>query len=70
MTGFPKLCDKCNVVTFSDENEFGEYICDDCEQNAAELAWERHCEDFHDGGATWHSLESMLHEQAEARKLT
>jgi len=37
------------------------------EQNRAEAAWERHCEDFHDGGDTsWLTLEQQ---QAAARKL-
>ena len=33
------LCDKCNCsCSIREENEFGEIICDDCEQNAAEAA--------------------------------
>lgn len=45
-------------------NEYGEFICDDCEQNAAERAYERFCEAFYGGEVV------TLHEQQiEARKL-
>jgi hypothetical protein len=46
------LCDECNHPSHIAENEYGEFICEDCIQNKAEAAWERHCEDFHDGGST------------------
>lgn len=46
------FCDKCDAPTTHDENEYGEFICADCEQNATEAAYERHCEAFHDGGST------------------
>ena len=46
------LCDRCGSSTTSPENEYGDFICEDCEQNAAEAAWERLCADFHDGGST------------------
>ena len=49
------------------ENEYGEFICEDCEQNAAEAAYERFCEDFHDGGNT--SFKSLQQQQIEARRL-
>jgi len=62
------LCDKCNCsCSIREENEFGEIICDDCEQNAAEAAWERFCEAFHDGGDT--SFLSIRDRQIEARRL-
>jgi ribosomal protein L37AE/L43A len=61
------ICDKCGELTGAPENEYGEYICDDCEQNAAEAAYERHCEDFHDGGAT--QFISLQEQQAAARRL-
>lgn len=61
------LCERCDAPTATLENEYGEFICDDCEQNAAEAAWERHCEDFHDGGAT--QFKSLQQQQIEARRL-
>ena len=36
-------------------------------QNAAEAAYERHCEDFHDGGCT--RFISLEQQQADARRL-
>jgi len=39
-------CEKCNASTHNEPNEFAEYICDDCEQNDQEHAWERHCTDY------------------------
>lgn len=42
----PSTCDRCEQDCFNPENEFGEHICEDCEQNAAERAWERHCTDY------------------------
>jgi hypothetical protein len=62
-------CDKCENW-FEDGllNADGEdIICDNCAQNAAEAAYERHCEDFHDGGST--KFNSLLDQQIEARKL-
>jgi len=62
------MCERCRRRTelwYHDPSD--EYLCDDCTQNAAEAAWERHCEDFHDGSSTrFKSLEEI---QAEARKL-
>lgn len=43
-------CERCEHPTHNAENEYGEFICDNCEQNAAEAAYERFCEDFHGGG--------------------
>ncbi len=60
------LCECCDAPTAL-ENEYGEFICDDCEQNAAEAAWERHCEAFHDGGAA--GFISLEQQQADARRL-
>jgi len=60
-------CDKCGAPTLSGENDYGEFICDECEQNAAEAAWERHCEDFHDGSCT--RFNSLQQQQIEARRL-
>lgn len=62
------ICDMCNCpCSIRAENDYGEIICDDCEQNAAEAAWERHCEAFHDGGAT--QFKTLQQQQIEARRL-
>jgi hypothetical protein len=62
------ICDECNgTTTTNPENEFGEHVCDNCEQNRAERAWERFCSDFHDGGNT--SFLSIRERQEAARRL-
>lgn len=61
------LCERCDCSTANPENEYGEFICDDCSQNAAEAAYERHCEDFHDGGCT--RFNSLEQQQEAARRL-
>lgn len=60
-------CDCCGNGTTNPEDEYCEFVCDDCLSNKAEAAWERHCEDFHDGGAT--QFKSLLEQQIEAMKL-
>lgn len=62
-------CEKCEQTSdkIVSENEFGEMVCEECEQNAAERAWDRFCEDFHDGGNT--SFKSLQQQQIEAQKL-
>jgi len=60
-------CDVCGFATANPENEYAEHVCDNCLQNRAERAWERHCEAFHDGGAT--QFRSLQDQQIEARKL-
>lgn len=60
-------CEFCDDMTVNPENEYGEFICESCEQNRAESAWERHCEDFHDGGCT--RFNSLLDQQIAAQKL-
>lgn len=60
-------CERCDSMTANPENEYGEFICADCEQNAAESAYERYCEDFHDGGST--RFRSLQDQQIEAMKL-
>jgi hypothetical protein len=50
-------CDKCGEtfdtdLSIEEANNADEVICDNCLQNAAESAYERLCEDFHDGGST------------------
>lgn len=54
------LCDKCDCPTDAPENEYGEFICAECEQNAAEKAWERHCTSSYD---------SYQQQQINARRL-
>ncbi len=39
-------CDKCDTPTANAKNEYGEFVCDDCLDNAAERAWERHCTNY------------------------
>ncbi len=60
------LCDECNHPSWMTENEYGEFICDDCQQSKAEAAWERHCEDFHDGSST--KFASLQQQQIDARR--
>lgn len=57
----------CGKTTMCANNEYGEVVCDDCAQNEAERAWERHCEDFHDGGST--KFKSLAQQQADAFKI-
>jgi Zn finger protein HypA/HybF involved in hydrogenase expression len=42
-------CERCNGSTINAENEYGEFICEDCEQNANERAWERLCDRIYGG---------------------
>jgi hypothetical protein len=60
-------CEKCGNPTGVAENDYGEFICNECVQNAEESAYERHCEDFHDGGCT--RFNSLLDDQIAARRL-
>lgn len=62
------VCTKCGCETKGEvawvhEEEW----CHPCADNEAEAAWERHCEDFHDGGST--RFNSLLNQQIEAMKL-
>ncbi|HEX7893597.1 MAG TPA: hypothetical protein VF447_05340 [Terriglobales bacterium] len=58
----PAPCERCNWVTNNPENEYGEFICDDCEQNAAEAAWERFCGDFYGGSDPLTIREKQIHD--------
>lgn len=60
-------CDVCNDPTTNSEDDYGEHVCNDCLQNRAEAAWERHCEDFHDGGST--RFTSLRDQQIIAQRL-
>lgn len=45
-------CSDCGEMVSAktyDGIEDDDFRCDDCEQNAAEAAYERQCEDFHGG---------------------
>jgi len=42
-------------------------LIDNYRNNEAQAAWERHCEDFHDGGST--RFTSLRDQQIEAMKL-
>jgi hypothetical protein len=59
-------CDDCGIEAEDATND-GDSLCEDCVQNRAEAAWERHCEDFHDGGST--RFISLEQQQADARRL-
>ncbi len=63
------ICDKCNSsCAIREENEFGEIICDDCEQNAAEgRMGARFARPSIDGGDT--SFLSIRDRQEVARRL-
>jgi len=63
------LCDKCEAPTANPENDYGEFICDDCEQNAAEAAWERFCENFHGGSDPLTIREQHIAAWEEKRRL-
>jgi hypothetical protein len=58
-------CEFCELLTNNEEDEYGQFVCDDCEQNKAELAWERHCENLHGGGGAPPLGEQLI----QARKL-
>ena len=58
------ICDKCGRETDNPENDYGEFICDECKSNAAEAAWERFCEAFHGG-----EVVTFEEQMREARKL-
>lgn len=60
-------CEHCDAPTANPENEYGEFVCDDCAFNRAEAAYERHCEDFHDGAAM--QFKTLQQQQIEARRL-
>lgn len=60
-------CEHCGLDTCNAENAYGEFICDDCQSNADERAYERYCEAFHDGGAT--SFVSLQDQQIAAWRL-
>ena len=60
-------CECCDRLTPNAENDYGEFVCDDCLSNKAEAAYEQLCSDFHDGGST--RFRSLADIQADARRL-
>jgi hypothetical protein len=60
-------CEKCGSPTENAEDDYGEFTCDDCVQDREETAYERHCEDFHDGAST--RFVSLIEQQIRARRL-
>ena len=61
-----KLCRQCQM-TFETLTPALHNICEDCEQNAAEAAYEQLCADFHDGGST--RFVTLQEQQIAARRL-
>lgn len=60
------ICDKCNCpCSIGEENDYGEIICDDCEQNAAERAWGQHCQSLYGGDGSL----PLREQQIQARRL-
>jgi hypothetical protein len=65
-----KNCEKCGFELNGEKayiDALDEIWCHSCADNAAEAAYERHCEDFHDGGST--QFKSLQQQQIEARRL-
>lgn len=62
-------CDRCDKPMHlgAVEDAYGEFVCAECDANASEAAYERHCEAYHDGGST--QFKSLLQQQIDAQKL-
>lgn len=63
-------CEKCGSELGGEKayiESADEVWCHPCADNAAEAAYERHCEDFHDGGCT--RFNSLEQQQEAARRL-
>ena len=58
-------CERCGDPTSNPEDDYCEHVCDNCEQNAAEAAYERQCERFYGGDGP----KSLQQQQIEARRL-
>lgn len=65
MAGSTNHCERCHAQTANTEDCYGEFICDDCEQNAAERAYEHQCEAFYGGSGPL----PLRQQQIEAMKL-
>lgn len=69
MREIPEFCEKCECPLHGEAayiDATDEVWCHSCADNAAEAAYERFCEDFHDGGST--RLRSLQDQQIEAMK--
>lgn len=65
-------CEKCGFEMGGEMahiEERDEIWCHSCADNAAEAAYERMCEDFHDGGSTAPWPDVVRQRQIEAQKL-
>lgn len=64
-----RKCDHCEVAIEENdliyERDLDEYWCDNCLDNRAEAAWERHNESLMENGPG----PTLLEQQIEARKL-
>lgn len=60
------ICTNCEKLA-PDASDDGDELCENCIQNRAERAYERYCEDFHDGGST--RFNSLRDQQIAAMKL-
>lgn len=63
-------CEKCGCELNGEAahiESLDEVWCHSCADNAAEAAWGRHCEDFHDGGNV--GFKTLQQQQIEARRL-
>lgn len=63
-------CEKCgDPIENAVLDDYDRYICLDCQSDEAEAAYERMCEDFHDGGSTaWPDAERKRMEKARKLK--
>lgn len=62
-------CDKCDTPNANPENDYGEFVCDNCEQNAAEAAYDRHQESLISGDTpTFRETYLAAYEQKRALK--
>ena len=52
----PTICEKCQGPCDRPENDYGEFICQNCVDNANEAAAERQYETYHDGGSGFRTL--------------
>ena len=60
-------CQKCACPCELPEDDYGEFICQSCVDNANEAAYERHIESFHAGGAT--QWKTLIQQQIEAKQM-
>jgi hypothetical protein len=56
-------CERCETPTLNASDEYGEFVCDNCRDNEAEIAWERYLSDYYGGAGP-----IPLHLQQEAAR--